>query len=211
MPAPGRRVAAHTTWTLFPAPRTRARRTATPTRPSCIGVTLSCLQANAGGGGAFMELQFHLPGEAPFADGISCDHAHWCAALTIDSLECTLNFATCNPYRIEPVNFGFIQTNGVPTGPPGPRLSDLARFTPNASTLLMNPGDKITVHMFDATLSGGGHALEAVIRDATTRKTGFMQAPATNGFMNTSVNDSNRARPAGRGGAVAPSSATVSA
>ncbi len=37
MPAPGRRVAAHTTWTLCPAPRTRARRTATPTRraPSC--------------------------------------------------------------------------------------------------------------------------------------------------------------------------------
>jgi hypothetical protein len=30
----------------------------------------------------------------------------------------------------------------VPTGPPGPRLSDLATFTPNASTLLMNPGDK---------------------------------------------------------------------
>ncbi len=65
--------------------------------PSCTGVTPSCLQANAGGDAAFMELQFHLPGEAPFVDGISCDNAHWCAALTIDSLECTLNFATCNP------------------------------------------------------------------------------------------------------------------
>jgi hypothetical protein len=153
--------------------------------PSCIGVTPSCLQANAGGGSAFMELQFYPPGEAPFADSISCANTHWCAALTIDSLECTLNFATCNPSCTEPVNFGFIQTNGVPAGPPSPRLSDLATFTPKA--LLMNPGDKITVHMFDAPLSGGGHAFEAVVRDATTGQAGFMQAPAANGFMNTSV------------------------
>jgi hypothetical protein len=41
----------------------------------------------------------------------------------------------------------------------------------------MNPGDKITVHMFDATRSGGGHAFEAVVRDAATGKTGFMPAP----------------------------------
>jgi hypothetical protein len=34
-----------------------------------------------------MELQFYPPGEAPFVDGISCDNAHWCAALTSDSLE----------------------------------------------------------------------------------------------------------------------------
>jgi hypothetical protein len=155
--------------------------------PSCIGVTPSCLQANAGGGSAFMELQFYPPGEAPFADSISCDNTHWCAALTIDSLEATLNFATINPNCTEPVNFGFIQTDGVPTGPPSPQLSDLATFTPNARTLLMNPGDKITVHMFDAPLSGGGHAFEAVVRDATTGQTGFMQASAANGFMNTDV------------------------
>ena len=58
-----------------------------------------------------MELQFYPPGEAPFADSISCDNAHWCAALTIDSLECTLNFATCNPNCIEPVNFGSLFPN----------------------------------------------------------------------------------------------------
>ncbi len=28
---------------------------------------------------------------------------------------------------------------------------------------------------------------EAVVRDATTGKTGFIRAPAANGFMNTSV------------------------
>jgi hypothetical protein len=33
-----------------------------------------------------MELQCYPPGEAPFVDSISCDNAHWCAALTIDSL-----------------------------------------------------------------------------------------------------------------------------
>ena len=76
-----------------------------------------------------MELQFYPPGEAPFADSISCDNAHWCAALTIDSLECTLNFAPINANCTEPVNFGFIQTDGVPTGPPTPRLPDLATFT----------------------------------------------------------------------------------
>ena len=59
-----------------------------------------------------MELQFYRPGEAPFADSISCDNAHWCAALTIDSLECTMNFAICDPSWTEPVDFGFIQTNG---------------------------------------------------------------------------------------------------
>ena len=58
------------------------------------------------------------PGFAPFADSISCDNTHWCAALTIDSLECTTGFATCNNSCEEPFNFGFIQRNGVPTGPP---------------------------------------------------------------------------------------------
>lgn len=155
--------------------------------PACIGVNPACTQADAGAGAAFMELQFYPPGEAPFADNVSCDNAHWCAALTIDSLECTLNFATCNPNCIEPVNFGFIQTNGVPTGPPSPQLSDLATFTPNRHTLLMNPGDKIRVHMFNAPASGGGSAFKAVVTDATTGKTGFMQASAANGFMNTNV------------------------
>ncbi len=78
----------------------------------------------------------------------------------------------------------FIQTNGVPTGPPSPQLSDLATFTPNRHTLLMNPGDVITVHMFDAYVPGG-HALEARETDLTTGQSGFMIASAANGFMNT--------------------------
>jgi hypothetical protein len=142
-----------------------------------------------GGGAAFVELQFYPPGFAPFADATSCDNAHWCSALTIDSLECTGNGSgSCNNNCVEPVNFGFIQTNGVPTGPPSPQLSDLATETPNSHTLLMNPGDKITIHMFDATIPGG-HALEAKETDLTTGKSGFMIASAANGFMNTNPFD----------------------
>jgi hypothetical protein len=155
---------------------------------NCVTITSTpCTQANSGAGAAFMEMQFYPPGSAPFADSISCDNTHWCAALTIDSLECTLGFKTCNPSCIEPVNFAFIQDNGVPAGPPSPQLADLQTFTPNARTLLMNPGDRIRVHMFDAPASGGGSAFEAVVRDLTTGQNGFMQASAANGFMNTDL------------------------
>ncbi|HXP21462.1 MAG TPA: hypothetical protein VN840_17605 [Streptosporangiaceae bacterium] len=142
-----------------------------------------------GGGAAFVELQFYPPGFAPFADSISCDNTHWCSALNIDSLECSGNGSgPCNPNCVEPVNFAFIQTNGVPTGPPSPQLSDLATNTPNSHTLLMNPGDKITIHMFDARIPGG-HALEVIESDLTTGKSGFMIASGANGFMNTNPFD----------------------
>jgi hypothetical protein len=142
-----------------------------------------------GGGAAFVELQFYPPGFAPFVDSISCDNTHWCSALTIDSLECTGNGSgSCNNNCTEPVNFSFIQTNGVPAGPPSPQLSDLATVTPNAHTLLMNPGDQITVRMFDTSIPGG-HALEAVETDLTTGQSGFMVASASNGFMNTNPFD----------------------
>jgi len=138
-----------------------------------------------GGGNAFMELQFYPPGFAPFSDNISCDDTHWCSALTIDSLECNADQSICNGNCEEPVNFAFIQHNGVPTGPPSPQESDLATMTPNRQTLLMDPGDTIVVHMFDARLKGGGRALEVTEDDLTTHTSGFMIASAANGFMNT--------------------------
>ena len=141
-----------------------------------------------GAGAAFVELQFYAPGFAPFSDNISCDNTHWCSALTIDSLECAAD-GTCNPNCTEPVNFGLIQTNGVPTGPPSPQLSDLTTVTPNKHTLLMNPGDVIKLSMFNAKLPGGGHALEAKETDFSTGQSGFMIASAANGFMNTSPAD----------------------
>ena len=142
-----------------------------------------------GAGAAFMELQFYPPGFAPFADSISCDNTHWCSALTIDSLECTTS-GRCNNDCVEPVNFAFVQRDGVPAGPPSPQLADDATFNPNGRTLLMNPGDKITIRLFDAKTRGGrggrgGHALEAEETDHTTGQSGFMIASAANGFANT--------------------------
>lgn len=154
--------------------------------PTCFGPTCTSGQ---GGGSAFMEMQFYPPGNAPFVDSESCDNTHWCAALTIDSLECTTGFATCNPACEEPVNFAFIQKDGVPTGPPSPQMSDVATFTPNGSTLLMNPGDTVSVHMSDASAPGGGNAFKVVVNDYTNHTTGYMQASAANGFQNTSIAD----------------------
>ena len=76
-------------------------------------------------GSAFMELQFYPPGYTPFVDSTSCSATKWCAALTIDSLECTFGFATCNGNCEEPVNFAYLQTNSVPAGPPSPQLADV--------------------------------------------------------------------------------------
>jgi hypothetical protein len=140
-----------------------------------------------GGGSAFMELQLYPPGFAPFDDSISCDNAHWCSALTIDSVECDAA-GTCNNDCIEPVNFAFIQRDGVPAGPPSPQESDLSTFTPNSRTFLMNQGDRVAIHMFDAKVPGG-HAFEVRETDMTTGQSGFMIASAANGFMNTSPAD----------------------
>src|SRR5215470_14313460 len=137
-----------------------------------------------GGGSAFLELQFYPPGMAPIVTASSCDNTHWCAAMTIDSLECNANLQHCNNNCIEPINFGLIQANGVPTGPPSPQLADLATFTPNAQTLLMNPGDRIKVQIFDNHRAG---ALETRVSDLSTGRSGFMIASAANGFMNTTI------------------------
>jgi len=157
--------------------------------PSCTNAFNCNPNSYPGAGSAFMEMQFYPPGDSPFADNTSCDNTHWCAALTIDSLECTYNYANCNTGCEEPVNFAFIQTNGVPTGPPSPQLADLATETPNSHTMLINAGDKVVTHMWDAPVPGGGgaKAFKVTIDDLTTHKTGSMQASAANGFQNTSI------------------------
>jgi hypothetical protein len=139
-----------------------------------------------GGGSTFMEMQLYPPGEPPFVDSSGCDTTHWCAALTIDSLECTEGFATCNTACEEPQNFAFIQTNGVPTGPASPQEINVSSLTPNANTLLMNPGDDVVIHMADAAAPGGGKAFKVTIDDLTLHTSGWMQASAANGFANTS-------------------------
>jgi hypothetical protein len=135
-------------------------------------------------GSAFMELQLYAPGYTPFIDSESCSPTKWCAALTIDSLECTFNFGTCNNNCIEPVNFAYLQTNGVPAGPPSPQLTNVSTFTPNGHTLMFNGGDRLVVSISDPP-----QGFTTTIRDLTTGQIGTMTASAANGFMNTNIND----------------------
>jgi len=130
-------------------------------------------------GSAFMELQIYPPG---FETGISCDLTHWCAALNIDSFEIT-SAGQENPNCSEPINFAYIQRNGVPTGPPGPDTANASTGTPNAQTLLMNPGDHLRITIQD-TAAG----LKTRIEDLTTGQSGFMIASAANGFRHTDPN-----------------------
>jgi hypothetical protein len=153
--------------------------------PTCFGP--DCTTANSGGGSAFLEMQLYPPGNPPFADNESCNDRQWCAALTLDSAECTAGFAQCAKNCEEPLQFAFVQKNGIPTGPPAPEDSDLSTAIPNRSTLLMNPGDTIRIHLFDAPAAGGGDAVKVVITDLTTHQRGYMQASAANGFMTTSM------------------------
>ena len=126
-----------------------------------------------GAGSAVMELQFYPPGWPPFINQISCSPTKWCAALNIDSAE--LN-AVC----LEPVNFAFLQTNGIPAGPPGPGQQTVASQTPNSNTLMMNPGDALIVVVTDTSLG-----LLTYIKDVTTGQVGYMFANASLGFANT--------------------------
>ena len=142
------------------------------------------LNAPSDAGSAFMELQLYPPGYTPFVDSESCSATKWCAALNIDSLECTFGFAICNNDCIEPVNFAFLQTNGVPAGPPSPQLTNVHTFLPNAHTLMINPGDALAVSISDPP-----QGFTTTIRDLTTHQTGTMTASAANGFMNTNIAD----------------------
>jgi hypothetical protein len=169
--------------------------------PSCPTAFDCPSNSYPGGGSAFMELQFYPPGNPPFVDNESCNDSGWCAAVTIDSLECTNLYYTCQTQCEEPINFAFVQKNGVPTGPAGPGDSDFATSVPNSETLIMKPGDKISVHMFDAPAPkvkgalGGKRAFEVVIDDLTQHTSGYMQASAKNGFqfidMNCDTADAN--------------------
>jgi hypothetical protein len=161
-------------------PRSYPQRPCKPDSDSNLGSISNPKDA----GSAFMELQFYPPGFTPFIDGVSCSKTQWCSALNIDSLECTFGQATCNNNCIEPVNFSYLQTNGVPSGPPAPQDPSVGTYFGNAHTLKMNPGDVVKVSISDPP---SGFLVK--ITDLTSHQAGFMQASAKNGFANTSITD----------------------
>jgi hypothetical protein len=122
-------------------------------------------------GSALLELQLYPP---DMVNGPSCTETTWCAAMNIDSL-------SLNNGCFEPVNFAFLQTNGVPSGPPAP--GNFSSDLPNAQTLEMNQGDRLVVTVKD-TPSG----LLNQITDLSTGQTGFMVASAANGFADVDPN-----------------------
>jgi len=135
-----------------------------------------------GPGQAYEEMQFYPPGWAPWPTGIGCTAKQWCAAMNIDTFadnENTgaLNNTAClNTAGPEPVNFAFVTKNGKSTAPANPGAPQ--HFIPNnKANLLMNPGDSLTVHLFDTP-----NGLEVTIVDHTSGGTGSMTASKGNGF-----------------------------
>ena len=130
-------------------------------------------------GAAYMELQLYPPGYNPgrSCNKISCDQNHWCAAMTIDSLQLNFDFSNQNLNCVEPVNFAFLTQDGMPVGPPGPDKADESTFTPTPDVLLMNPGDRLQISMNDS-------AKGFVTRSTTSPRaeSGTMTASIANGF-----------------------------
>jgi hypothetical protein len=137
-------------------------------------------------GSAFLEMQFYPPGNPPFITQISCDLTHWCASLHINSIE-NMDNGNLNPNCTETTNFAFIQTDGIPTGPPGPNTMTNASATPNSRTLLMNQGDRLRITIQDVPGDDLGGVL-TMIEDLATGQSGFMIASAHNGYQTTNPN-----------------------
>ncbi len=135
-----------------------------------------------GPGQAYEELQFYPPGWVAQPMGIGCNGTQWCAALTIDTFSENQNTgqfnntACLNTAGPEPVNFAFLTKNGKSTAPANALHPE--HFVPNLTKdLLMNPGDSLTVHLFDTA-----NGLETTVADHTTGTNGSMTASTGNGF-----------------------------
>ncbi len=115
-------------------------------------------------GNAYMELQFYGPGYVPQFEGFGCAAKQYCAAMTIDSLSTNTftgegNNEDCDNYilgGIEPVNWAYITKSGKSQAPANPLFTgtfdapDLSAVNPDyAKDLMMNPGDRIQIHMHD--------------------------------------------------------------
>jgi hypothetical protein len=143
-------------------------------------------------GNAYMELQFYGPGYVPQFEGFGCTARQYCANMTIDSFVSDQNTgidntAACNNFvlgGVEPINWAYITRSGIPQAPASPLSSgtlDNPNFTqlnPDpAKVLLMNPGDRIRMHMHDTP---AGFRVD--MTDLTTGQSGSMTASVANGF-----------------------------
>jgi hypothetical protein len=143
-------------------------------------------------GTAFMELQFYGPGYVPQFEGFGCAATVYCAAMTIDSRTLDqnngiFNTGACNNYILggqEPINWAYVTKSGVSQGPANPLFTgtfsapNFTAVNPDLTKdLLMNPGDRIRVHLHD-TLAG----LRADLTDLSTGQSGSMTASVANGF-----------------------------
>ena len=143
-------------------------------------------------GTAFMELQFYGPGYVPQFEGFGCTATQYCAAMNIDSRTLDqntgiLNTKACNDFVLggqEPVNWAYITTSGVSQAPANPLFTgtlenpNFAAVNPNpAEDLMMNPGDRIRVHLHDTP---AGFRVD--LTDLTTDRHGSMTASIANGF-----------------------------
>jgi hypothetical protein len=143
-------------------------------------------------GNAYMELQFYGPGYVPQFEGFGCAATVYCAAMTIDSRTQDQNTgventSACNDYILggpEPINWAYVTKSGVAQGPANPLFTgtfenpNLTSVTPDyTKDLLMNPGDRISIHMYD-TPAG----FRTDLTDLTSGETGSMTASIANGF-----------------------------
>jgi hypothetical protein len=143
-------------------------------------------------GNAFMELQFYEPGYVPQFEGFGCTATQWCANMTIDSLGLNQNTGIANnddclnnKFLVgeEPINWAYVTKSGKSQAPADPLVisnsaNPAAALNPDPSKdLLMNSGDRLTVHLHD-TAAG----MRADITDNTTHQSGSMTASIANGF-----------------------------
>ena len=139
-----------------------------------------------------MELQFYGPGFVPQFEGFGCTAHQYCAAMTIDSR--TLNQNTgventsaCDQYVLggaEPINWAYVTRSGQSQAPASPLATgtfanpDFSAVNPDTTKdLLMGPGDRIRIHMYD-TRAG----FRTDLFDITTGQNGSMTASIANGF-----------------------------
>ena len=149
-------------------------------------------------GNAYMELQFYPPGYVEQFEGFGCTATQYCAAMTIDSRTLdqnhgasgsngTENTAACNAYVLggpEPINWAYVTRSGRSQAPANPLFTgtvsnpNFAAVNPDPTQdLMMNPGDRILIHMHDTP---AGFQVNLV--DLSTGQTGSMTASIANGF-----------------------------